>query len=122
MTPKRNDPARRPPAAGQWLIKHATSDAAKGWEHLCRQIPEAVAALYDRLSEDPRATVNRARQHPLKGTLGVVIVKGVTLQQWQFEITGGGRVWYAPQPMVGRGAPGIVWITLASPGHPGETE
>jgi uncharacterized protein (AIM24 family) len=60
---------------------------------------------------------NRARQGPLKGNLGSVSIKGTTFEQWQYEITGGGRVWYAADD-VRR----IVWITLAGTGHPKATD
>ncbi|WP_207757304.1 hypothetical protein [Nonomuraea cypriaca] len=35
------------------------------------------------------------RQHRLKGVLGLVKVGGTALEQWQYEATSGGRLWYA---------------------------
>jgi hypothetical protein len=49
--------------------------------------------------------------------LATVQVKGQTLAQWQFEITGAGRVWYAPDD-----DRKTVWIIVASTGHPKQTE
>ncbi|MFC9999039.1 hypothetical protein [Nocardia sp. NPDC127526] len=32
---------------------------------------------------------------PLRFDLGRVVVEGGALEQWQYEVTGGGRIWYA---------------------------
>jgi hypothetical protein len=45
------------------------------------------------LTSEPRRVDQR--QHPLKGALGVVKVGGAVLEQWQYEVTGGGRIWFA---------------------------
>ncbi|WP_218002952.1 hypothetical protein [Nocardia asiatica] len=42
---------------------------------------------------------------------------GVELEQWQYEITGGGRIWYAIDD-----ADRILYLTLAGTGHPRQTE
>ena len=39
------------------------------------------------------------------------------LEQWQYEVTGAGRVWYCPDP-----PERTVWLTDASVGHPKATE
>lgn len=114
---KRGDPATRPAKTGEWQIRYATTDAAAGWMELFRQVPNALASLFDRLTADPRHVDNPSRQGRLKGQLGGVSVKDDSFEQWQYEITGGGRVWFAPDD--GRR---IVWITWASAGHPKLTE
>ena len=73
--------------------------------------------MFDRLTADPRQVDNPDRQGRLKGTLRTVDVKGEPLEQWQYEVTGGGRVWYAPHD-----GERTVWVTMASTGHPKATD
>ena len=114
---KRNDPAIRPARVGEWTLRHASNEAASGWDNLCRQQPGPIASLYDRLIRDPRAVDNAERQGRLKGSLSTAVIKGKPLEQWQYEVAGGGRVWYAVSD-----ADTIVWITKASARHPNETK
>lgn len=117
MTSKRGAQALRPRKPGEWEIRHASRDAADGWTNLCAQQAGIIATLYDRLTKDPRHVDNRDRQGPLKGQLGLATVKGHVLEQWQYEIAGGGRVWYAVQD-----DDRVVWITKAAARHPNETK
>lgn len=114
---KRNSPAVRPAKADEWSILLATTDAAKGWDVLCKQQPEPLASLYDSLTAGPRRSANRERQGPLKSELATAVIKGETGPQWQYELSGGGRVWYAIDD-----TNRTVWITKASPRHPNETK
>ncbi|MFE1574660.1 hypothetical protein [Streptomyces fradiae] len=43
--------------------------------------------------------------------------RGQTCEQWQIEVTGGGRVWYLLDT-----ARGTCWITFAGTGHPRATD
>jgi len=47
----------------------------------------------------------------------LMTVKGRSLEQWQYEVTAGGRIWFG----VDREAK-IVWITYASTRHPKATD
>jgi hypothetical protein len=47
----------------------------------------------------------------------VVKVGGVSLEQWQFEVTGSGRIWYAIDEEAR-----TLWITRAGTGHPKQTD
>ena len=58
-----------------------------------------------------------SRHHRLKGDLASVQVKGVVREQWQYEVTGGNRIWYAIDD-----ASTTLWITQAGPGHPRKTD
>jgi len=49
--------------------------------------------------------------------LSVREVGGKTLEQWQYEVTGGGRIWYCIDD-----DRHTVWLTLASVGHPAQTD
>jgi hypothetical protein len=53
----------------------------------------------------------------LKGSLGTRTVNGRELEQWQYEVTGGGRIWYYIDDQ-----DRTVWMTAASSGHPKATE
>ncbi len=67
------------------------------------------------ITSDPRRVDNR--QHPLRGHLGIVKVGGESLEQWQYEATAGGRIWYAIDD-----ASRTIWITRAGTGHPKQTD
>lgn len=56
------------------------------------------------------------RQHRLKGAYATRDLRGVDLEQWQYELTTGGRIWYCPDP-----DSKTVWLTLAGTGHPWQT-
>jgi hypothetical protein len=53
----------------------------------------------------------------LKGVLETTVLKGERVERWQYEVTGGGRIWYLIDD-VNRTA----WITYAGTGHPKATE
>ena len=44
-------------------------------------------------------------------------VNGVAMEQWQYEVTSGGRLWYCIDD-----AKRTVWLTGAMTGHPKSTE
>lgn len=114
---KRNHPAPRPPKPGEWGLILSTKEAVRGWTDLCQQARGPTATLYDHLTGDPRAIQNPERQGKLKGKLGTTEVNGNAYDQWQYEVTGGGRVWYVIDEDKRR-----VLITWASTGHPKQTE
>jgi len=117
VTAKRGGRVARPAKDGEWTPRHASSDAADGWETLCRQQPGVLASFYDRVIVDPRRVDNPNRQGRLKGTLASAAIRGRTLEQWQHEIAGGGRTWYAVDD-----DSRVVWITKATSRHPNETK
>ena len=45
------------------------------------------------------------------------MINGELLEQWQYKISNGGRVWYAIDDKTR-----VVWITKASASHPNETK
>lgn len=93
----------------------ATGDAVDGWEQLGRQAPGPTEDCWQQLRTDPLR--RDKRQHPLRDKLGHRIVGERELEQWQYEVTGAGRVWYCPD-LIQR----IVWMTGAFVGHPKATE
>ena len=100
------------------MARFATNPAAKGWENLCRTAPsntwDAWVALTERPTSPPE---NTSRQHRLKGDLARLNVDGVEHDQWQYEVTAGGRIWYfvAEERKT-------VWVTWAGTGHPKLTD
>lgn len=113
--PKRRERVAPPPATGGWDFRHGTSEAAKGWGKVCAAAPSNARAAWEKITSDPRE--RSTRQHPLKGSLGSRSVNGQEMEQWQYEVTGGGRLWYAIDDETR-----TVWLTEATTGHPKATE
>lgn len=87
----------------------------KGWEQICSVAAANARVAWDRITSDPRR--RDSRQHPLKGRLGARTINRRELEQWQYEVTAGGRIWYCIDDEAR-----TVWMTGASPGHPKSTE
>ncbi|MGW4153158.1 hypothetical protein ACWEDF_08420 [Micromonospora chersina] len=117
MTPKRGDRAAPPAVGGEYELRFAESAAADGWEQLARQAPTNLRRAYDALRADPRSKANPERHHRLKGSLATVQWKGQALERWQYEVTGGGRIWYLIDD-----DRRTVWLTYAGTGHPRATD
>lgn len=117
MTSKRKDRVAPPPGPNERELRYATNDAAKGWEELGRQVPHNLSRVWLALRTDPRPQPATTRQHPLKGKLGTGTFEGREMPQWQYEVTGGGRIWYLIDD-----ERHTVWIQTASTGHPKATE
>jgi hypothetical protein len=112
---KRKERVAPPPAKDGWDFRFATSDAAKGWDQVCAVASPNARNAWDRITSNPRG--RDTRQHPLKGSLGRRMIDRVELEQWQFEVTSGGRLWCCIDD-----DRRIVWMTDCSPGHPKMTE
>lgn len=91
--------------------------AAVGWAALAAQASENLDRAWVAITSDPRCCDEPARQHPLRLSLKRVTVDGVELDQWQYEVTSGGRIWYAIDD-----ERRTLWITQAGTGHPRETD
>ncbi|GAA1675210.1 hypothetical protein ACFTSF_02275 [Kribbella sp. NPDC056951] len=114
MTPaKRGDRVAPPAGRDQWEVRFHTSQAAKGWEELCRQVPGNTARAWEEIRREPQPAVRTSRRLRLKGPLAY----DDGLEQWQYEVTGGGRIWYLVDT-----DKNTVWITYAGTGHPKATD
>lgn len=82
-----------------------------------RHAPRNLRRAFEKIRANPRATDTPERQHRLKGALGTTVFKGQHLQRWQYEVTGGGRIWYLFDE-----SNRTVWITYAGTGHPKATD
>jgi hypothetical protein len=116
VSPKRGDPVAAPPGPGEWEIRFAGADAVKGWEALCKQAPGNTLEAWRVMRTNPRPPID-SRHTPLKGELTHKVIGGHALEQWQLEVTGAGRIWYAIDDDGHK-----VWLTHASTGHPKATE
>ena len=74
-------------------MRAADRRAYAGWQQLLKQAPENLDRAWVAIVSEPRRIDQR--QHPLKGALGLVKVAGDSFEQWQYEVTCGGRLWYA---------------------------
>lgn len=117
MSPKRGDRAAPPPVGTEFDLRFANSAAADGWEQLARHAASNLRRAHDAIRANPRGTVAPERHHRLKGSLATGSWKGQRLERWQFEVTGGGRIWY----LIDDGHR-TAWITYAGTGHPRETD
>ena len=114
---KRGDRVAPPARSHEWELRFGDTDAAEGWEDLCQQAPGPTRDAFDSLLKDPRDPSRPGRQHRLKGALGSRQIAGVLLEQWQYEVTAGGRIWYCIDDHKKR-----VIIVLASTKHPKITD
>ncbi|WP_217918976.1 hypothetical protein [Actinomadura sp. BRA 177] len=71
----------------------------------------------ENLRSEPRSRANHQRQHRLRGDLATRGHNGRDLEQWEYEVTSGGRVRYLVDD-----EKRIVWLVYASPRHPKDTE
>jgi hypothetical protein len=116
MSPKRHDRVAPPPEPGGWDLRFATTEVARGWEELCRQAPTNTRRAYEAIVRDPTPTPWSDRQHQLRNHLAEKVHQGRRLPQWQYEVAGGGRVWYLVDAEKRQ-----LWISYAGTGHPRET-
>lgn len=113
--PKRRERVAPPPAKDGWDLRFGTSDAVKGWDQVCSAAPANARTAWERITTEPRDRSDR--QHPLKGSLATRVVNGVDMEQWQYEVTGAGRLWYCIDD-----EHRTLWLTDAAIGHPKATE
>jgi len=113
--PKRRERVAPPPSAVGWDFRYANNDAVKGWEQISAAASANSRKAWDKITADPRR--RDSRQHPLKGALGHRSVNRVEIEQWQYEVTAGGRLWYC----IGDKTK-TIWLTDAHVGHPKATE
>jgi hypothetical protein len=117
VSPRRGDRVTVPPPSGQWDVRFATGEAIIGWEELCRHALANTSRCLEILRADPRTGAGHDRQHRLRGDLAFHRHNGNDLEQWEYEVTSGGRVRYAIDDQSR-----TVWLVYASPRHPKDTD
>ncbi|WP_216916303.1 hypothetical protein [Nocardia noduli] len=114
MKLRRGDEVPRP---RPWRVLVHNLDAARGWADLLAQAPGNLDRAWVDITADPRSVADPSRQHRLKFNVKSIKLGGVELEQWQYEITGGGRIWYAIDD-----ESRTLYLTLAGTGHPRQTD
>ena len=117
MSPKRGDDVAPPPVGTEWRVRFATNDAAKGWGDLCSQAPGNTRRCFDALRSDPLSQKDSDRQHRLRGRLSTGTFGDRDYQQWEYEVTSGGRVRYLVDE-----ERRSVYLVYASTRHPKDTD
>lgn len=113
VRPKRGDHVPPPPAVNEWDIRYATKESL-AFTELENQFPGNTAEAKQRLKHSP--TIRSDVQKKLRGSLGSRMIGGTQMEQWQYDISSGARLWYCIDP-----ENHIVWLTLAATGHPRAT-
>jgi len=103
------------PAAGRWTLRFADDKTAKGWRDIKATARNNLAEAWVWLTNDPRH--HTSRQHQLRSDLATGVMDGKTLEQWQYEVTSGGRLRYLIDD-----ATKTVWLVQAKAGHPKDTD
>ena len=116
MNPKRGDRVAPPPGPDDWDIRFHGNAAASGWEELCRHAPANTLRAWQLMPTRP-GLPETERHHRLRADLSTRKVGGQELEQWQIEVTGGGRIWYCLDQENRK-----VWIVRAGTGHPRLTD
>lgn len=114
MKLKRGDAVPRPKP---WQIILRNSQAARGWMELQRTALDALDRAWVEITANPRSMAQAHRQHRLHAGLGSVKLDNEELEQWQYEVTAAGRIWYLIDD-----ENRTLWITKADTGHPGITD
>lgn len=117
MSPRRGDRVTAPPPPNHWDVKFGTSEAVTGWEELCRHALANTVRCFETLRLDPRSGAGHDRQHRLRGDLATHRHNGHDLEQWEYEVTSGGRLRYVVDDRTR-----TVWLIYASPRHPKDTD
>jgi len=81
------------------------------------RLPANLRRAHDAIRADPRSISSPERHHRLKGSLATGVWKGQLYERWQFEVTGGGRIWYLIDD-----DRRTAWIIYAGTGHPIATD
>ncbi len=117
MSPKRGDRAAPPRVGEEYDIRFDNAESAKGWDELARAVPANLRRAFETIHATPRSANSTERHHRLRGSLSTGGRRGADLEQWQFEVTAGGRIWYLIEDTTR-----TVWITYAGTGHPKVTD
>jgi hypothetical protein len=115
--PKRGDRAAPPRVGSEYEIRFDNAESAKGWEELARTAPGNLRRAYEAIRNQPRPAPPSDRHHRLHGSLAMVERRDTMHEQWQYEVTSGGRIWYLIDDQ-----DRTCWVTYAGPGHPKATE
>lgn len=118
MPSGRNDRVAPPALPGGYVVKFLNSDAAEGWENFVRSAPGPLWTAWQVLIKNPTEPENKDRHHKMAGkALSTITIKDRTFDQWSYEVTGAGRIWFCVDE-----EKRTVWLKKVSFGHPKETD
>ncbi|MET7398932.1 hypothetical protein ABZS66_36180 [Dactylosporangium sp. NPDC005572] len=117
MSPKRGERVAPPPAVDGYDLIYGSNEAIKGWQDLCSQAASATRTAYFAITSNPQPAPPTDKHHPLKFDLATGKYNGDVFPQWQYEVTGGARIWYLVDTARRR-----VIVTYASTRHPKATD
>lgn len=86
---KRTDQIPPPPSDDEWELRYATKESLS-FPELEKQFPGNCSEAKQRLRAAPDRRTDV--QKPLKGRLGTRVLRGVALEQWQYDISSGARL------------------------------
>lgn len=92
LAPPKKVPVSRPLKSSEFVIEHSTSQAATGWRDIVATQNSSAVDAWDRLTKAPNQS--DPRRHQLKGHLATIVRDGVAHDQWQYELSGGARIWF----------------------------
>lgn len=98
-------------------MRFGNAESSSAWDRLCNAIPGPLRTACDAITRDPRDRSQPRRHHQLRDDLATRMIQGRVMEQWQYEVTGPGRVWYCVDDRQH-----VVWLTRATIGHPSETD
>lgn len=101
--------------SGEWIVRVADNRAAKGWDELCRQLPDNAERALATIQADPYRR-SRRQGRLVERRLATKTIGNRELEQWQYEVSGSARLWYCIDP-----DDKIIWVTFASTTHPRAT-
>ncbi len=82
----------RPIKSSEYEVVHDSSQAANGWVDIVATQKNSAADAWDRLTKDPHKSDPQC--HQLKGDLSKIVRDGKSHDQWQYELSGGARLWF----------------------------
>lgn len=85
MSPRRGDRVTVPLPEHLWDVRFGTSNAAVGWEELCRHALANTRRCLEILRSDPGSGADHDRQHRLRGDLARHRHNGRDMEQWEYE-------------------------------------
>ena len=92
LVPPKKGFVSRPLKSTEFVIEHATSQAAAGWRDIVATQKSSAADAWDRLTKAPNQSDPKC--HQLKGQLATVVRDGTAHDQWKYELSGGARIWF----------------------------
>jgi hypothetical protein len=119
VSPQKGDDVAPPPVGDEYRVRHASRDAAKGWQDLFTQEPSNTRWAFEEMRNNAgcHSKAPTSRHFQLQREYATGLHAGKELPQYQLEVLSGARVWYLVDH-----ERKVCWIKLAGRGHPKQTE